>query len=199
MEEWARGSSWSDKCLSSLVLLLSLLYFGLKKNHITCTLKFPLGLSFFVPFVPFACPSVANSWSLVESQLNGYLLCDVVSNFSKADVLFPLFQVPTALCKYLCGSTLLYCIVNFLHVCVFYDTVCTMKAEISSLHPNVPRTLHSAWHMIACQYVFVEWICDWTKSDAVGKLLEDVCIIKKGECPVASGYFFLSFSSRKEI
>lgn len=51
-----------------------------------------------------------------------------------------LFQVPTALCKCLHESTLLYCtFFFFLHVCFYFETVSSVKAEIASFLPHGPR------------------------------------------------------------
>lgn len=93
-----------------------------------------------------------NFWSLVKSQLSA--TSSVMHCFSR-QMFFSSFQVPTTLCKYLCGSTLLYCIVHFSDVCFYYYTVSTMKAEIAcfvliSLGPcTVPGTYEpvNKWRM----------------------------------------------------
>lgn len=79
--------------------------------------KCPLGLCVFAPVIPFAC--------LSTQQIPGYWpsLSSLATSSVKLSLISPgrcssLFQVPTALCKYLHGSTLLYCIVN-LFACLF--------------------------------------------------------------------------------
>lgn len=64
-----------------------------QENCITCSFQVPLG-----PLCLCTCHSlclpvyVANSWSLVKSQLSGYLLCEALLDFSRQMIFSPLLS-----------------------------------------------------------------------------------------------------------
>lgn len=91
--------------------------FSSRKTALLSPSKCPLGLCVFAPVIPFACLStwqLPRYWSSLSSVATSSLKLFLISPGRCSS----LFQVPTAFCKYLHGSTLLYCIVN-LFACLF--------------------------------------------------------------------------------
>lgn len=85
--------------------------FSSRKTALLGPLKCPLGLPCLCTCRSLCLPVyTADSGLLVESQLSGHLLCEAAPHFPGRRS--SLFRVPTVLCKYLRGSTLLYRIVN---------------------------------------------------------------------------------------